>query len=395
MIFLAKEKEEEKVREEESTRPVPAPVEVVGDAGYLVKYQYGQQPSSTGNMLEAPGDARLQEKSKNSQLQVRFPQQEEAVQPRNQQNFITTNGQHSQLSKPRLNLQELFKGEIKTSNASPVRSDNLAQHKEKARIVGKEDIIHEKKKVEGKTKIEAIKTDKIEKDTGTHYTYSVQQYFDTPYQSTSYYLSNKKPSNPENSPPNAPDVNEPPSRELHPTEGHDAGKGNDVGLSPILSSIGKTFTGETYVARSHGETRPRQGIAPAVTNGGGTGANILTSGISDSTGGRKESPIQILSKLIFPSNNFDKEISNPQGPLSKMPILAGEKELRPESVSPKETLEYKWRRQKDQPSRQERPETDYYPPVEEATSQERPDTGHSGLYAYEDWMAQAVRSREN
>ena len=78
-----------------------------------------------------------------------------------------------------------------------------------------------------------------------------------------------------------------------------------------------------------------------------------------------------------------------------MPILAGEGVLSPDSNSPKETLEYKWRRQKDQPISQERPETDFYPPIEEATSQERPNTGHSGLYSYEDWMAQAVRSMEN
>ena len=80
--------------------------------------------------------------------------------------------------------------------------------------------------------------------------------------------------------------------------------------------------------------------------------------------------------------------------------------FKPGSNSPKDTLEYKWRqketleykwRQKELPS-QERPETDYYPPPpteEVSTSQERPDTGHSGLYAYEDWMAQAVRSMEN
>ena len=183
MEALTKDEKEEGTREKESTRvadtvEIPAPVEVVGDAGYLVKYQYGHQSPSTENLLEAPGDTRLQDKIKNSQLPVRFPQQEKAAQHKNQQNFVITSGRHSQHSIPKLNLEALVIEEGK-SNIPPGEKDNLAQ-------------------------------DKTEKDSGRHYTYTVQQYFDTPYQSTSYYRSNKKPSNPENK--NAPDLKDTPSR---------------------------------------------------------------------------------------------------------------------------------------------------------------------------------------
>lgn len=400
---LTKDKKEEVTKETESTMvapvealapvEVPAPVEVVGDAGYLVKYQYGQQqPASTGDLLllEAPGDpggAGLQQKSKNSQLPVRFPQQEDAVQDKNQHNFVNTKGQHSQLNQPGLNPQELVNGE-RNLNTNHVGRVDLARIKDKARVVEKENTIHEENKFEDESRVEQLKTDEIEKDTGRHYTYTVQQYFDTPYQSTSYYLSNKKHENPVS----VPDVKETP-RGFHPKEDdHDAGKESNLEKSPILSSIGETFTGETYVARSHGETRPRQGIAPAgapVTNGGGIGANKLTtSGISGSTGG----PIQILSKLIFPSDDYNKDNKSSQkGEAS--PTTTRTREM-PEQIPPKANIEYSynWRRQKDPP------ETDYnHPPaiIEKATSQERPETGHSGLYAYEDWMAQAVRSMEN
>ena len=57
-------------------------------------------------------------------------------------------------------------------------------------------------------------------------------------------------------------------------------------------------------------------------------------------------------------------------------------------------ISYKWR--KEEPIISERPTTDYFPPIEElTTSQERPETGQPGIYAYEDWMTQAVRSMEN
>ena len=445
MEVLAKDVKDEGAREKENSRPlpasvdIPAPVEVVGDAGYLVKYQYGQQSPSTGDLLEAPADAKLQEKSKNSQLPVRFPQQETAVQRKKQQNFGITNGRHSQFSTPKLNL-----GEERTSNIPPGVKDKLVQKTEKdsgrhytytvqqyfdtpyqstsyslsnkknsnqeinsQNVLGVKDTpsggLHLPKGRDAGKESSVRKSPIHSSNPKTFKGNTVQQYFETPFQSTSYYLSNKRPSNPENNSKNAHDVMDTSLRGPNPTEVLEAVKESSVGNSPILSSIPKTFSGETYVARSHGETRPREGIAPAVTNGGGIAANKLTSsGIWDLTGGRNNSPVQIISKVKFPSNNFDKEVSTPKVPSSKMPILAGGGVLKPESKKTdtleykwrqKDTLEYKWR-QKDQPN-QERPETDYYPPTEEATSQERPDTGHSGLYAYEDWMAQAVRSMEN
>ena len=257
-----------------------------------------------------------------------------------------------------------------------------------------------------------------EKGNVNEFTYTVQQYFDTPYQSISHSLSNRRPDNPKKKPQNTKKTPESIPRGIFPKVNPE--EKNNVHESPMLTAIKKTFAGDPYVPRSHGASPPRQSIAAApVTNDLGSGANKLTAGITHGTYSRgpeqPDSLIDFHSKLTYPLKSSSKDKSAHQGPS----VLEA---LRPESNSLKQEpleysyklvdhpppphsaakdiveqpghISYKWR--KEEPIISERPSTDYFPPIEElTTSQERPETGQSGIYAYEDWMTQAVRSMEN